>query len=111
MVKRATLWQLAQGVALIITGVFAASGASLSCALRNQAAYGSVHPPFMSQGSGLTTYLVLFALMAGWIGLVALFAWRNRSPASLTLAAIALAIFALSALNVLRMAYPVCNAF
>ncbi len=65
----------------------------------------------MSQGLGLTTYIVLFALMLGWMTVAAIFAWRNRNPMGLALTAIAVAVFALSAINVVRTAYPACNAF
>ena len=111
MGDRARLWQIARGIALIVTGFIAASGATLSCALRNKAEYGSVHPPMIGPDPGLSLYVVLFGLMVVWIGVALIFAWRNRNPSGLALSVIAVLVFAVSAANVMRTAYPVCNAF
>jgi hypothetical protein len=46
-----------------------------------------------------------------WILIAGRFAWRNGSWLGRGISVIAFVVFAVNAANVLRFAYPVCNAF
>ncbi len=111
MADRATFWRLAQGIALIVTGYFAGVGITLACALKNLSLFGAAHPPKIGWHSGLTLYLLLFAVTVIWAVAVFLYARRNRNPVGLSLAGAAVLVFGFVAVNVLGQAYPVCNAF
>ncbi|MFT4076713.1 MAG: hypothetical protein QM647_14410 [Asticcacaulis sp.] len=107
----ATFWLIVQGVALIVTGFLAAAGMTFVCFVQNQI-FARTHDVLdIGPDIPVATYPILFALMAAWLIIAGLFAWRNRTRPGLILSVIAFLVFALSATNVLRFAYPVCNAF
>jgi len=109
----ATFWLIVQGVALTVTGFLAAIGMTFVCYVRYKIFVSTQTHPF-DFGDRImpgAVYMTLFALMAAWVVIAGLFAWRNRTRLGLILSVIAFIVFALSANNVLRFAYPVCNAF
>lgn len=110
MAIKASPLQIGCGIVLIITGYVAAVGMTLACAVRNQALYGSADPPFALQ-SGMPLYLAAGGITLIWIVAASLFALRSKNAVSRVLVAAAAIVFVLSSVNVLRFAYPVCNAF
>jgi len=107
----ATFWLIVQGVALIITGFLAAAGMTFVCFVQNQIFARTHDVLHIGPDIPAAIYPTLFALMAAWLIIAGLFAWRNRTPLGIMLSVIAFLVFALSTNNVLRFAYPVCNAF
>jgi hypothetical protein len=109
MTALATFWLYVQGVALIVTGFIAAAGVASSCAYDNFMRFGRMD--LMGSGPGWNFYLSSIAIMVAWLAAACVFAWRNRTKTGYGLSAAAFAVFALSAVQVLTMAYPACNAF
>jgi len=56
-------------------------------------------------------YAAFFLAMIIRVLIAGRFAWRNRSRLGTGISVIAFIVFAINAANVLRFAYPVCNAF
>lgn len=108
MKNRATFWLIVRGVALIAIGYLAAAGMTLFCLPGFRAAERA--SGFSLRAGPDVFYWAMFALMMVWLVVAAIFAWRNRTPLGLAFVVIAFGVFALSANNVLRLAYPVCNA-
>ncbi len=113
MKTRATLWLIFQGVALTLTGFLASAGMSFLCVVNGHLDAGK--HPLLDIGPNRApdaVYAAVFVLMIAWIAVALVFAWRNRtSLLGLALAIIAFLVFAFSADQVLKFAYPVCNAF
>ncbi|WP_349320297.1 hypothetical protein [Asticcacaulis sp. MM231] len=105
----ATPWLIIQGVALIVTGFLAAIGMTFVCVVRNYIYTGTYK--ILGVDPGIPVYATFFALMVAWVAIACVFAWRNRTRLGLALLVIAFLVFALSAQNIYRFAYPVCNAF
>ena len=109
----ATSWLILRGVALSVTGFLAAIGMTFVCWVRYKI-FVSTQASSFDFGDRImpgAVYASLFALMAAWLLIAGLFAWRNRTRLGLILSLVAFLVFALSANNILRFAYPVCNAF
>ncbi len=113
----APVWVIVKGVALIATGVLASEGMTFVCAIGN--AVGAALHPYHGIGQAdvrimgelpLPVYALFFAAMGVWLVFAARFGWRNRTWLGLSLAAVALIVFAYCAVNVLMLEYPVCNA-
>ncbi|MDV6329993.1 hypothetical protein [Asticcacaulis sp. 201] len=104
------IWLIVKGVALTVTGFLAASGMTFVCVIQN-----SLHPHHLTlklaHEQPAVFYAALFAVMFIWLLIAARFSWRNRTRLGLSLSAIAFIVFAIEAVNVLKFAYPVCNAF
>lgn len=104
-------WLILQGVAVIATGYLAAAGMTFVCLVGSffrPSSPGDVRfGPYVPEA----LYAGLFVAMIIWVLIAGRFAWCNRTWLGMTLSVVAFTVFAINSANVLRFAYPVCNAF
>lgn len=105
------VWLIIKGVALIAAGFLASIGMTFVCVIRSALQPYSYSDLELTHGLPVAAYAAFFATMLAWVFFAARFAWHNRTLLGLSLSAAAFIVFALSSNNVLRFAYPVCNAF
>ncbi|ESQ74545.1 hypothetical protein [Asticcacaulis sp. AC402] len=108
--NRATVWLIVKGVVLIVTGFLSSIGMTFVCVIRNALEPSDRDFTFMHEQPA-AVYAAFFAVMVIWIFFAIRFAWRNRNWLGLSLSAAAFIVFALKADDILKFAYPVCNAF
>src|SRR3569623_1129622 len=89
----ATSWLIVRGVALIVTGFLAAIGMTFVCFVQNRT-FAATHDVLNIDTTPGAVYATFFALMAAWVVIACMFAWRNRTPLGLVLSVIAFIVFA-----------------
>ncbi len=108
--NHAPIWVIVKGIVLIATGFLASVGMTFVCLIGRYLDPAWDKLGFV-QEMPETLYAALFAAMMAWLFFAIRFAFRNRTLLGLSLSAAAFIVFAITADNVLKMAYPVCNPF